>query len=66
MDKCCSLECLAFTNLTLDSRRLFVSPLWRHARVRENLLYHATLSAKRGRRPLNFCWLSSAATHSKK
>ena len=43
-----------------------MSPLWRYARVRGNLLYHATLSAKRGRRPLNFCWLSSAATCSKK
>ena len=66
MDKCCSLECMAFTNWTLDSRRLFASALWTHARVRGDLLYHNTLSAKRERCKIYFCWLFSAATRLKK
>ena len=66
MEKCCSIECIAFTNWTLDRRQLFVSALWTHARVQGDLLCHTTLSAKRERRHCNCYRPSSAARRSKR
>ena len=49
MDKCCSLECMAFTNWALDEKPLFVSALVTHPRVQGDLLYHRILSTKQER-----------------
>ena len=49
MDKCCSKECIAYRNWTLDRRRTRVPTLVTYSRVRGDPLYNATLSAKRHR-----------------
>ena len=61
MDKCCSLECMAFTNWALDEKPLFVSALVTHPRVQGDLLYHRILSTKQQRCKKKFCCISCAA-----
>ena len=51
MNKCCSLECIAFTNWALDRARLLLSALWTYARVQGDPLFHTALSAKPDRCP---------------
>ena len=65
MEKCCSMECMALQIGRWTRNWRYGPTRVTHARLRGDLLYHPTVSAKRKRCKKIFCWTFCAARRTK-